>query len=832
MSSERPGDPRGNIRKLLESMAESERAEQERRALRQLLTPAQFAECTNVYKTSRLGGLDTSLADIAVRRGYVTAEVLAAGIRVVDRASGSRVAAAGGPAPAEGPSLSERAAGPVEEGQTPRTQSAVQPRAPSLPSEDLCGARFGSFELARLFSHGPLADTYLGRRHGFEMKVAVKVYPVERIEVIGLPNLLFDRMKKAGTIKHECLIQPLGCGRSPDNRYFYFATEFVAADNLSAFIAQHKRLDDQAAIAIITAAANGLKEAHERGMVHGNLKPSNILVTPAGKVLVTDLGMPRTSQFVVTEYLQGNGDRYHPEEVAFIPPELVEGQNLMPSADTYSLGVLLAYLLSGSLPFEGNGEEIIKQIIGDMNPLRNVEGAEILDSTRLVLETMITRVPGWRYEDMSELIGALKGAIGRPQSAGAPEHRPPAAAPPPRPRPAAPQPAGPALIAPEGDAAVPAVPRARPDESGAQWVDTKQGSADSGANAALVAILEEGNEGDFQWQSGTFPGLGSAIFRSSPNLLAVSSESLVGKMAGDWKLNKLLGHGVVADMYLASNGRDSRVAAVKVFLRQILDTEAAVRRYNSRCRAALKIEHGNMLRGYDYGQSEDGLCYFSMEYLKGRSLKKLIRRNGLIPEKMAVAIALFVARGLRCAHEKGIIHGNLKPSNILVNREGIVKCADTGLPRSSEIVLDESLASELPADLKSEAIEYICPEIVTGAGDLQPQADIYSLGMVLFHMLTGREPFKGTVREVLDRIRRRETPRFVSTDEGIAEGARKLVLHMIQPEVRDRPKNMGVVIEEARQVLDSLKGRAKGPRSPSLDDDAPSMEGIVLPPGS
>jgi serine/threonine protein kinase len=825
MATNQPEEQSPNIRRLLDALVETEQAERERKALRRLLTPAQFAECLNVFKTSRLGGLDTSIADIAVRRGYVTQAVLDAGIQAVQRAE---------TAPLDTPEeiqalVKEAGAEPAEP--APEPQQARPPRAGGRADrEDLSGTRFGSFELLRIHGRGPLGDTYFARRQNFTEPVAVKVYPVASVETVGLPNLLFDRMKKAGAIKHPCLAAALGCGRSPDGRFLYFASNFIQGENLASLLQRRTRLDDTTALAIIAAAARGLAEGHQRGIVHGNLKPSNILVTPDGEVHVTDLGMPRSSQFAVTECQQGNGADLRVDEVAFIPPELVEGQNLLPSADTYSLGLLLAFLLSGHVPFDGEPPEILDAVAGEANPLAVLTDIPVREESRLVLETMVTRVPGWRYEDMNELNSALKGALdaiaGRTTAfkpRRAPRVQPEAA---PAPEPAESQHG---LISPESmpeetqSPEVPAEPRLK--TAGGKEVP----AGEKGASTAFVALIEESTSSEFNWQSGTFPGLGSAIFRSSPNLLAVSSESLVGHVLGPWKLTRLLGHGVVGDTYLAERTDDRRLAAVKIFLPQILNTEAAVRRFNSRCRAAVRIQHPNLLKGYDYGQSEEGICYFAMEFVKARPLKKLIRRNGMIPEKMALAVALFIARGLQHAHDRGIIHGNLKPANVLVNRQGYVKCSDTGLPRSSEIVVDESLASDLPGELSPAAVSFVCPEIVQGLGDLRPAADVYGLGMLLFHMLTGRNPFRGTVHEILERIRRAETPRFVSSDDNASEPARVLVRHMIEPGLPARVPSMDVVITELRNILDALKSSTDVTGMGPFSEDTPSKEGIQLP---
>jgi hypothetical protein len=102
--------------------------------------------------------------------------------------------------------------------------------------------------------------------------------------------------------------------------------------------------------------------------------------------------------------------------------------------------------------------------------------------------------------------------------------------------------------------------------------------------------------------------------------------------------------------------------------------------------------------------------------------------------------------------------------------------------------------------------------------------------MVLFHMLTGRCPYRGTVKSILEHIKHFEGPKFVTSDENVSEGSRTLVLNMVSPEIKDRLRAMELVAEELRTLLKTVKGRKGGPPGPRFDDDAPSMEGIALPP--
>jgi len=862
MSSESDSGTASSFGKLMRAFSAPEKAEIERKALRRLLTPSQFAECVEEFEHGKGSRLGASLSDISISRGYVTQEVLEAGMKAMERA------------PMPVPNRSNQTSvelqtiingGGVREEETeevvPTEDARVQPQSEVQERTELSGKKFGSFKLLERIGSGPLSDTYLAQKIGLNTAAAVKVYFVEKLGLIAPLGLVFDRMRTAGQIRHENLVHFLGCGRSADNKFFYCAMERLRGLNLGSVIKRRSPFDEKTALSIAISISKGLKHVHNKGIVHGNLKPSNIFLTEGGIIRVADTGLPRSSEYIVHEYLQGDLAGADPENVAFIPPELIDGQNLMPSADTYTLGLLLCFMLAGKLPFKGDAAEILKRISSQESPLAVLDKSQVSHETRMVIETMVSRVSGWRYEDMTELIGALRASFNalRDASTSGPAGKPDAEekglviekAPTDAPREDILSPSS--VQIPLLDLATSAASEERSESSpeeptqlaglepedyliGAplepvetnvtqapETSDKKSESApkqeepaqnsSNGNNTALLAVLEQVANKDFGMQSGLTSQTISPAMRSSPNILAVTPEVLIGQKIGQWQLERIIGYGIIGDTYLAAKADTDEAAAVKVYLKQVTASETAKARFNSHCRLAMKLKHPNLLQGYDFGETENGHCYFAMEYMRGRSLKRLIRRNGFIPERMALGIALFLARGLQHAHERGIIHGNLKPSNVLIDREGRVKTTDCGLPRSSEMIVRESTTRKLPKELKPEAVTYIPAEIVIGASDLRPQTDVYGLGMLLYHMLTGRVPYKGTIHDILENVKRGITPRFVSSDYLVSRESKLLVTKMIKPRPADRVKNLELVAKYVQLILEKLRSGGSGKKS-------------------
>jgi serine/threonine protein kinase len=218
---------------------------------------------------------------------------------------------------------------------------------------------------------------------------------------------------------------------------------------------------------------------------------------------------------------------------------------------------------------------------------------------------------------------------------------------------------------------------------------------------------------------------------------------------GDYDILEILGQGGMGIVYKARDRRLDRVVALKV-LRSTQGTAAPEQeaRFQREARAVARLQHPHIVQIYNVGEHE-GLLYLSLEYVEGGSLADKVRREGLPQPRAAAEMVAKLARAVHHANEQGILHRDLKPSNILLTRDGQPKIADFGLAR--ELASEEGLTH-------SGAImgtpSYMSPEQAAGkVGEIGPAADIYSLGAILYQLLTGRPPFRGaSIFETLSQL--------------------------------------------------------------------------------
>src|SRR5215210_7091543 len=212
--------------------------------------------------------------------------------------------------------------------------------------------------------------------------------------------------------------------------------------------------------------------------------------------------------------------------------------------------------------------------------------------------------------------------------------------------------------------------------------------------------------------------------------------TLVGMcLNGRYRLDAQIGSGGMSTVYRAFDTTLERQVAVKLMHREIASDSDQLERFRREARAVAQLSHPHIVGVIDAGE-EDGRPYIVFEYVEGETLKGRIRRMGRLPVDEAVAYAIEIARALGAAHARGIVHRDIKPQNVLVDEEGSAKVTDFGIARS----LDED---GLTADGRVlGTTDYVSPEQALGH-DVNGQSDLYSLGIVLYEMLTGEVPFHG-----------------------------------------------------------------------------------------
>jgi eukaryotic-like serine/threonine-protein kinase len=213
------------------------------------------------------------------------------------------------------------------------------------------------------------------------------------------------------------------------------------------------------------------------------------------------------------------------------------------------------------------------------------------------------------------------------------------------------------------------------------------------------------------------------------------SDSLIGTLFdGRYRIERKLGAGGMADVYLAEDQELGRGVAIKILNGRHANDGQFIERFRREAKNAAALNHPNIVSIYDRGEAED-TYYIAMEYLDGRTLKELIVGHGQAPVRVAVEYARQILSALRFAHRHGIVHRDIKPHNVLVDREGRVKVTDFGIARAGTSQMTET------GSIVGTA-QYLSPEQARG-GEVDQRSDLYSLGVVLYELLTGKTPFEG-----------------------------------------------------------------------------------------
>ena len=237
----------------------------------------------------------------------------------------------------------------------------------------------------------------------------------------------------------------------------------------------------------------------------------------------------------------------------------------------------------------------------------------------------------------------------------------------------------------------------------------------------------------------------------------------------------MIGQGGMGRVYLARDTRLSRQVALKILSPERMSNPRAIARFEREARVGAQLQHENLVRIYDFGVSR-GRYFLVMEYIEGQTIGNLISEQGRMPPPTAVRLARQVALGLQHVHNKGLIHRDVNPYNILVTRDGTAKLADLGLAID---LAEEDRVTRDGATVGT--FDYVAPEQARHSRAADIRSDIYSLGCTIYHMITGNVPFPGpSLPEKLFAHQMKEATPLSRLIPGVPETLSEIVQRMMR----------------------------------------------------
>jgi len=296
-----------------------------------------------------------------------------------------------------------------------------------------------------------------------------------------------------------------------------------------------------------------------------------------------------------------------------------------------------------------------------------------------------------------------------------------------------------------------------------------------------------------------------------------------GARVGTFEILAPLGAGGMGEVYRARDTRLRREVALKVLPAEWLADEARRRRFEQEARAASALSHPHIVTIHEI-ESADGVDFIVMELVPGATLRALTPRQGM-PLGKALDVAISIADALAAAHARGIVHRDLKPGNVMVTPKGVVKVLDFGLAKLTQAIEDggdDDSTLDEAARLSRTGVAagtpaYMSPEQASG-GAVDARTDVFSFGVLLYEMVTGRRPFAGTSSaEVLAALLKEEPPAPSTLVSDLPRDLERIILRCLRKEPDRRFHHMADVKIELQEVKEELEGRVSSPASGAIN---------------
>ncbi|MBL9027218.1 MAG: serine/threonine protein kinase [Myxococcales bacterium] len=669
------------------------------------------------------------------------------------------------------------------------------------PEHPLIGRLLANrYQVASFIREGGMAQVFCGIQDEAPQHVAIKVVHPELAEDPEVVARFLREAEVAARLVHPNIVRIVEVGEDGD--LLYMVMELLFGEDLSAPIKQRGSFSEARAAQIILQVCAALDHAHQRGVIHRDVKPENIMICRQpddplrevvkvldfgiAKVLDTkhDVALPTEAPTSVRSVLTRVGTLVGTP--AYVSPEQGRAEPFDHRADIYSTGVVLYELVCGRPPFEGQTPlQIVAKHVHEQPPPPSSHCAVHPGLESLILRTL-SKQPADRPQSARALAAELERLL--PQLSAAPIERwiqPPSS----------PQVEWSAALSPTvGVPSRPAVPPVADafDDARTKKIDLPPASVPSVSSPRRHHV-------DYRPDH---PFLGR-VLNNRFQLVAFMREGGMGQV------------------FSGTQQQSPRNVAIKIIHPELAKEGEVVSRFLREAKLAARLHHRNIVRILAVGQDAD-LLYLVMELLFGDDLFAPIKQRGSFTEARAAKILIEVCEALQHAHDQGVVHRDIKPENVMLCRqpeapfEEVVKVLDFGIAK----VLDASPTAALPLDaptgLRSALTRvgqlvgtpgYMSPEQGT-AQPIDHRSDIYSAGVLLYEMVAGRPPFEGETPLQIVARHVQETPRPPSAHAPVHPRLESLILHMLAKNPAARPATARAVADELRRLLPELSAVA------------------------